>query len=140
MAKQGYRKGGDAAAVMRREQALELRADGLSYRDIGKALDVSHEQARRDVQTAMVTATEELKRRAQHLLAIEYERLEAPVEGLMPRVTEGDPQAIAVWIRLSESRRKLLGLDAPTRADIAVLAHGEEPTDDELLAIASATD
>jgi len=36
-----------------------------------------------------------------------------PMISLAPKVKAGDPNAIAVWIKLSESRRKLLGLDSP---------------------------
>jgi hypothetical protein len=116
-------RGSDAAAALRRLKAARLRAGGMSFRDIGEALGVSHTQARADYRAGLKALHGRLGKRVEELTLLELERLELPVAGLKPAVEAGDPQAVDAWRKLSESRRKLLGLDAPD-----VVALGGEVT------------
>lgn len=109
------RKGADAAAAHRRLDAARLRAEGKSFRQIAAALSVSLRQAFLDVRAGLKALHERLGERVEELSALELERLELPVAGLAPAVEAGDPQSVDAWRRLSESRRKLLGLDAPEK-------------------------
>jgi hypothetical protein len=44
--------------------------------------------------------------------ALELQRLETALHALMSKVRQGDLAAIDRWLKLCESRRKLLGLNA----------------------------
>lgn len=116
-------KGADAAAAFRRLDVARLRAEGQTFRQIGEALGISHVQAQRDHRAGLKALHGRLGKRVEELTLLELERLELPVAGLLPAVKAGDPQAVDAWRKLSESRRKLLGLDAPD-----VVALGGEVT------------
>jgi hypothetical protein len=46
---------------------------------------------------------------------MELARLDRAQQALATMIDSGEPAVIGLWIKLSESRRKLLGLDAPTK-------------------------
>lgn len=133
-------KGRSEAAAIRRSQALELRTKGWAYRAIGPELGISHGQAVKDVQRALAEIAKVEHEKAGELRIIELERLDLAAKAIEPKVTAGDPRATEVWIRLGESRRKLLGLDARTTAtnlnidmgqcteeQLERMANGEDP-------------
>lgn len=105
-----------------RARALELRSAGCSYRLIAERMGVSLGQAHKLVRGGMRAAQARIDRLGNQLAALEYERLEAPVANLVMLLKSGklDPaelcQVIETIRRLSESRRKLRGLDLATRA------------------------
>jgi hypothetical protein len=104
-------------ADMRRAQkvarALELRGLGMSYRAIAEALGWrSPATAYGVVQRAMRKLVREA---AAEAVALEADRLDNYLRALAPRALAGDLEALDRAIRISESRRKLLGLDAPQK-------------------------
>lgn len=119
------------AAAVRRLRALELRLDGQSYRAIGAQLGVSGKTAWEDVQASLTELAALELANAAELRALELERLDAlTIEAarilrtthpliaggkVLADLTDDGPklQAIDRLLRISESRRKLLGLDAP---------------------------
>lgn len=131
-----------ATAAERRLQVLELRKQRSSFRDIGTALGISEAQAHRDYKAAMVHLIELEEASADELrtmelmgldtLAVEALRIlqaDHPLvsggkvlsgfteDGKPVGLTDDGPKlaAIAELRRISESRRKLLGLDAPAK-------------------------
>lgn len=129
------------AAAERRGQALELRKAGQSFRAIGAALGVSEAQAHHDVRHALARLAELELASADELRALELARLDTLTEeavrvlsathplvsggkvlsgftedGTAIGLTDDGPKLAAIdkLIRISESRRKLLGLDKPT--------------------------
>lgn len=120
-------------AAERRHQALELRKQGQSYRAIAAALTVSVATAHADIQQALGELAELEHESAAEYRTMELERLDTlAVEAWRvlsvthPLVSGGKvlngyaddgPKlgAIDRLLRISESRRKLLGLDAPTK-------------------------
>jgi hypothetical protein len=66
-------------------------------------------RARLFVRTAMRSVVEPPSR---ELVALECARLDLMLEGLAPAVAAGELSAIDTALKVSESRRKLLGLDA----------------------------
>lgn len=102
-------------AADRRVQALDLRKSGASYRQIGGQLSISEAQAYRDVQRGLANLAELEQSSADEYRALELVRLDMAVLALAPKLRLGDPAVISAWVRVSESRRKLLGLDAPTK-------------------------
>jgi hypothetical protein len=108
-------KGNTEQAAERPIRAFELRKQGYSYREIGAALGVSHKTAHEDVQRVLAELAETRLESAAAYVALECERLDMAALALFQHLETGDPQIINSWIKLSESRRKLLGLDAPTK-------------------------
>lgn len=107
------------AALDRRVKALELRKRGKSYRTIGAALEISEAQAHRDVQQAMAALRELEQTTAEEYRTMELERLDLALQALLPKLNAGNVEAVNAWVRISESRRKLLGLDAPAALNLS---------------------
>ena len=111
-------------AKTREELALEMRVEGLTYRDIAATLGVSvstaHEAVKRGLEELSALSLE----KAEELRAVELERLEAQHTALWPR--RGDEKVADVLRKLSESRRKLLGIDGPHRIKLDVGESAEE--------------
>ena len=107
----------NATLHARRIKAYELRLTGKSYRAIGQLLGISHEQARKDC-NAYMAATElplvdEIRKQ-------EVDRLTRYLDVLDARIDEGDDKAVSLAIKISESLRKLLGVDVPV---VAITEH-----------------
>lgn len=102
----------------RERQALELRMAGGTYAQIAEALEISQTGAYKAVMRALDKLNQKTLENAEQLRRLELERLDRAVLAVWPKVQEGRLTAIDRWIRLSESRRKLLGLDAPQQANV----------------------
>jgi len=115
----GAARASQANAASRRPQVLALRTRGLTFRQIGEALGVSHTQAEKDYGHALASVqalTAELIARERHLSVA---RCEWMLERLAPSIDSGDPKAILTAVRIEQRRAALLGLDAPRQIDVA---------------------
>lgn len=92
-------------------QATMLRLAGLTFADIGERLGVSDDTARlavkRHLDRAEVWSAAELRR-------VENARLDRVQAAIWTKVLKGDLAAVGAFLRLSERRARLNGLDAPT--------------------------
>lgn len=94
---------------------LELRIEGRSYREIGKALDVNASTVCKDLAAERVQ-NEALRAEAREdERALDLARLDTAIHGLTKAVKKGNPKAVISYIRCLDRRAKLLGLDAPTK-------------------------
>lgn len=95
--------------------ALELKLTGATYEQIGKSLSppVSRQRAFKIVQKALDERVKDCQEVAEKARLIEVARIDRWMFALEPKKT--DPRVVDTLLRLSESRRKLLGLDAPQR-------------------------
>ncbi len=118
-------KPSDAKIAERRIEAMRFRASGLNYRLIAVKLNISLGQAYADVQAGLQAARHDLLQRGAGLIALELERLEQPVMKLVQLLNGGNLnvselcEVVDTIRKLSESRRKLLGLDAPNKQAVA---------------------
>ena len=115
MNKRQVNPGAAENAAERRLKSLELRKNGASYRQIGVALGVATDTAWKDVIRSLADLAKIEMGMAAELRALETERLDMALLSLAKGVRDGNLGAIDRWIRLSESRRKLLGLDMPAK-------------------------
>lgn len=110
--------------VERRQRALSYRKAGASYRSIAAqvAIDLncsySLGQAYRDVSEALSELSSNARLEAESLRELELARLDTATEAIASKVQKGDLLAIDRWLRISESRRRLLGLDAPIQIQV----------------------
>ena len=98
-------------------EALELRAGGSTYGQIGAALGVSRSRAFKIVGKALDELTKRSEGSVERLRRLELVRLDRWTCALDPK--KDDPRVVDTLIRLSERRCKLLGLDAPTRTELS---------------------
>lgn len=105
-------------AAERERQAVRMRLAGATYEDIASSLGISRTGAFKAVSRALAMVREKTSEDAEMLREIERQRLESLILAATPAAGKGDIMAIESVRRLSESLRKLLGLDAPARQDV----------------------
>ena len=98
-----------------RKRALELRKSGATYRQIGESIGISMQRAHQLVVDELECLAQLRLRNADELRLLELERLDMVSIPTLNKLKNGDMRAANVWIKLSESRRKLLGVDAPMK-------------------------
>lgn len=107
----------------RRSKCLNLRIQGLSYRAIAdqlakEGIKLSHMSVKNHVNAALDEVKTQTAEEAQHYIQLELERLNIAQAAAMKGMMTGDPQAVNAFVKVCESRRKLLGLDAPVQLQI----------------------
>lgn len=121
--------------VIKREklkaEAMEYRLQAYSFPRIATALNISTSYAY-DLVTEGIA---ELKREpATALLEMHRERLDLMLSAIFNDAASGDREAIAVALRLEESRRRLEGMDK-TNTTVKVSGSGAEGADGPSLKI-----
>lgn len=111
-------------AKVRQGEALRLRSQGKTYRQVADALGFRGPSGAHKSVMAALRAT--LQEPATELRALESERLDWLWAALWPRAARGEPQAAQAALRVSESRRKLWGADAPTKLQLQEVLRSED--------------
>jgi hypothetical protein len=109
-------------------QALEFRAAGASYRQIGDALGVSKPRAFKIVRKALDELVKHCEDTAERVRKLELHRLDRYRLALDSK--KSDPRVADTLIRISERVAKLHGLDAPQRIEQTGLNGGPIQTRD----------
>ena len=117
----------------RRTKVLALRTAGMSYRAIadrlrgkdGVAEKYNFATAYDDVKAMLDEANANHREQAEDIRALEMERLDAMHMALWADAARGNHGAIDRVLRVMERRAKLLGLDAPTKAQLAGVDGGD---------------
>jgi len=104
-------------AQERRDRALDLRIAGMSERAIAKELGISNNRAHGLLEEADAQLKGSCLEKAAQVRRIELERLDKLTAALFAQ--RQNPRAADSLLRIMERRAKLLGLDAPTRQEIA---------------------
>lgn len=99
-------------------KALDLRADGLTFNEIGAQLKITGSGARKLVERALERLREENAEGRKHLRDIETRRLDRMLRALGPALREGEPEACKIALKIQERRAKLYGLDEPEKAEV----------------------
>lgn len=104
------------------QYVVTLRKAGNSYVQIANAVRrkfrfpyFSPEDAHKIVIAAIREYREHLVEDLSDILWLELARLDEAARAIWPQVQRGNKEAISLWIRISESRRKLLGIDQPQK-------------------------
>jgi len=107
---------------LRRQRAWELYIDGYSYAGIAELNTTSRTTAFQDVQWAMQEYEKEHALKQDQKRFMERERLEALIKPLKEKAYFGDVAAARELVHISESIRKLEGLDAPKKIAATTVA------------------
>ena len=136
MAEKKRRRGGPRKGMTQEQreqelqQMLSMRRSGASYTAIARHFGLD-----RTVVTDKIRA--ELrnipKDEATELRTLEALKLDQAEVHLQAGVKAGDPRAITTLVRISESRRRLLGLDMPEQHEVRI-SREEETLIDQLAA------
>ena len=103
------------------KEATKLRIAGVTFQAIGDALGVSDEGARKAVKRALERTMKEIEGASDELREIERQRLESLIFAVMTAAKSGRIDAVEAARRLSESIRKLMGLDITKPPQIALI-------------------
>jgi hypothetical protein len=107
-------------AVDNSRRALELRRAGLTYREIGERLDISHTTAKAWVDEWLEEYKLQNEEQAQAIRSESLSRLDAALTAIWPQVRAGSEGAISTMLKIEAQRAKLLGLEAPARVEADV--------------------
>ncbi len=106
----------ELSALDKQMQALKLRRAGLGYDEIAKL--VGYKSASGAFGAVRSALRKTLQEPADDLRKMELERLDVAMQAIFPMVTKGNLLAIDRYLKISERRSKLLGLDLPTQLEI----------------------
>jgi hypothetical protein len=101
--------------MQRRERVLELRIRGQCFSKIAGAVGISRQRAWTIANEAIDDLNQRCPEKAERMRRLEMERLTWGMACIADQVADGDTEAVREWRQLSESLRKLFGLDAPTK-------------------------
>src|SRR5262249_44212850 len=108
------------AVAERRLACVRLRAEGLSFREIGERLGLSHEAARQHVRVALRQRAREIADAADELRAGEAAKLHPAAGGSPPPGWAGGRRARAPWPNSRQRFAALLGLDLARPPEVTV--------------------
>lgn len=101
----------------RRTKAVSMALAGLSFEQIGEELGISlqaaHSMVNRTIEETRNTNVDELRQ-------VENARLDRAQAAIWSDVLKGDQKAINTFLRISERRAKMNGLDAPSKVQMSV--------------------
>ena len=103
--------------------ALNLRRDGLPYREIAARLAYADESGARKAVSRLLDRVE--AEGVAELRRLESERLDALMAGHWSAAIAGDTDAARIVLGVIDRRTKLLGLNAPTAVSVGVEPIGE---------------
>lgn len=128
----GSKTAADAiTAQVRRKYVLRLRQLGFTYAEIRDKTEQhfgadalpkswSERYAWDDVKAELDRLRKETLEEAAELRDITLQRYDAMLASLEGKLTAGDPRAIDTALKIEADRRKLLGLDAPTKTNLDI--------------------
>ena len=108
----------------RRRTALIAARQGFSYRDIGRQLGISHEQARKDVEAALRETSRPPADAVRKLHVMRTEWVYQKAATIAHNSTSDDRtlRALDRCLQALERLAKLDGVDAPSRAELTILS------------------
>jgi hypothetical protein len=128
---------GSAAVRQREAHAVDLRAEGLTYAEIGARLGVSRQMATRVVSRGLRALPRES---ATELVALQDAQLDLLWAAMFPRAAEGNPRHAVVCLRVLERRARLHGLDQPTKLEVGMSVEEVDALDREIEQLLAARD
>jgi len=110
-------EGRQRALENRREQAFSLFLAGLSLSQIAPRLGITVRGVEELLSRSLTSRT---SRSAEKYRVLENARLDRAQAAIWPKVLEGDTKAVDTFLRISQRRARLNGLDAPLDISVSV--------------------
>lgn len=136
MAEKKKRRGGPRKGMTQEQreqelqQMLSMRRSGASYTAIARHFGLDRTVVTEKIRAELRNIP---KDEATELRTLEALKLDQAEVHLQAGVKAGDPRAITTLVRISESRRRLLGLDMPEQHEVRI-SREEETLIDQLAA------
>lgn len=121
----GYRSMDDQRRkrdALKRNEALSLRLAGLTYDQIADRLNISHTGV---VDLVNRTLSRAENRQVEEMRDIENARLDRAQASIWTAVLNGNLKAVDSFLRISQRRARLNGLDEPTKINLSVSVRQE---------------
>ncbi len=113
----------DARRLAREAQLVTWKLSGMTYEQVAaRAGYTTGAAARRVILKALASVRDQA---VADLRMVENARLERANMALWPKVLAGDVDAVQAWVKVSQARRQLNGLDAPQQVHISTGATAE---------------
>lgn len=110
-----------AVARQREDDVVRLRTrERLTWREIGERLQCDEKTCREAWKRARTASHKDASEALDAWRAEMLATCEAILDGLMPAVLKGDPRAAEAATKAIERTARLLGLDAPLKANVTV--------------------
>ena len=107
---------------LRRAEALSSLMAGLSHEQVAERMGTTPEAVENLVDRTLGAVAQ---RGADDMRNLENLRLDRAQAAIWSQVLQGDTRAIDVFLRISQRRAKMNGLDEPTRISLAVSVRAE---------------
>jgi transposase len=101
----------------RRAEALTLLLAGMSFEQVGDRLGITKQAARDMVHRSLDVAE---SRAVDEMRELENARLDRAQTAIWTKVLNGDLKALDAFLKISQRRARLNGLDAPTKIDLKI--------------------
>lgn len=104
-------------AKAKRQQALSFLMAGFSYEQIADRMDIP-ENTVKDLIAKILSRV--VNENADEMRALENARLDRAQTAIWTQVLTGDLKAIDMFLRISQRRAKMNGLDEPTQVNLSI--------------------
>lgn len=111
----------DKIAMLERQLlALELRKQGMTYRQIATRLECDHVTIYNDINRELRRLADERQDSTLELRQLKLEQIDLAIKGLMPFAQAGSPNHIMALAKCIAEQSKLLGLYEPEKHELAI--------------------
>lgn len=107
-------------AAKRRIEAMQLRQQGFSFKEIGEKLGCSQQRAHAIVHEEFARLRAEQNELAENILRVTNDRIEALLKMQWQRAMQGDRLATETVLKLVDRQARLFGVDAPRKTEARV--------------------
>ena len=108
-------------ARLKAQQAVQLRVEGFTHEAIAEKLGyLTPSASYKAVMRELKATAQDQSESNESLRTLELKRLDQWLQSITPQAVQGDLSAVNTAVRISESRRNLLGLDAPKQLEARI--------------------
>lgn len=128
----------DPAQIDRERKVLEMRLSGITFEVIAKNVGFASAGACYHAYKRALIRT--LQEPADAVREAEIARLDRLMQGVWVSALRGEVRSVEAVLRIMDRRAKLLGLDAPTKAQMEVTTYDRDSIDAEVAKLAAILD
>lgn len=115
----------------RQAEAVRLRREGHTFREIARLMKITLKEADKLVKEAFAENAVRSRETVEQMVQLHNERLDWMLNSLRKEINAGSARAVEVAVKLLDRQARLLGLDAPAKQEVKVKY--EQMSDTELV-------